>query len=421
MDGSILHDFAKSLWPFNRSLTGEGVRQTLHKIKEIIPELEIKSAKSGKQIFDWVIPKEWKVNDAFIITPTGQKICDFRVNNLHLMGYSVPFRGKLTLKQLSSHLHSLPDMPTAIPYVTSYYSSNWSFCISQEERDKLVEGLYEVVVDTELFDGDMTYGEVIIRGETEQEILLSTYICHPSMANNELSGPVVTTYLAKWLSTINPRLSYRIVFVPETIGAINYIHENLQELRTKVIGGYTITCVGDDRSYSFLPTKYGNQDSDKIARYVLRYLDANYIQYEWRHRGSDERQYNAPGVDLPIASIMRTKYHEYPEYHTSLDDLENVVTPAGLLGGYKAIQTAIKIFELNKYYSAVHLCEPQMSKRNLYPSISSVKTPITKALMNFLSYSDGTNSVVDIAEKLNLTPSELEVVVKTLVEEKLIK
>ena len=367
MIGKDIHNFASKLWPLNRSLTGEGSRETLNQISKYLPTLNIKSVKSGTKVFDWTIPKEWSVNEAYIIDPNGKKICDFSVNNLHLVGYSIPFVGSVSLNKLKEHLYTLPDQPNAIPYVTSYYKERWGFCLTHDQFKILKDGLYKVVVDTSLFDGELNYGELLIKGKSDKEIFLSTYICHPSMANNELSGPTVVTFIAKWLQEIGETdYSYRIIFIPETIGSITYLSHNYKDMKKKVFAGFNVTCVGDDRAYSYVPSSNGHTISDLIAKHVLKWTDPNFIEYSWLDRGSDERQYCAPGIDLPIASILRTKYGVYPEYHTSLDNLEDVVTPQGLNGGYWAIRKAIEAIERNKKYKVSILGEPQMGKRELY-------------------------------------------------------
>lgn len=404
MIGKEIHELAQKLWPINRSITGEGVRETLSEIQKIIPTLKVNSISSGTQVFDWTVPKEWRVNDAYIISPDGTKICNFSENNLHLLGYSIPFRGKLSLKELKEHLFTLPDQPNAIPYITSYYEERWGFCLKHEQFQNLKDGEYEVFIDTELFNGELNYGELLIKGESEKEVFLSTYVCHPSMANNELSGPTVVTFLAKWLLSIKkPRFSYRIIFIPETIGSISYLSLNHEQMKKKVFAGFNVSCVGDDRSYSYIPSRDGNSISDKIALHVLNWIDPNFVKYSWLDRGSDERQYCAPGIDLPIASIIRTKYGKYPEYHTSLDDLKVVVTPKGLDGGYWAIRRAIEAIERNKNFKVSVLGEPQMGKRGLYPTLSTKKsTAEVKLMMDFISFCDGTASLLQIADKLNV-------------------
>lgn len=420
--GLKLHSLAKRLWPINRSITGEGVRKTLLILKELNPKLSINEVPSGTKAFDWEVPREWYVNDAYIVTPSGKKICNFKDNNLHLVGYSVPVKKKLSFKELQKHLYSIPEQPKAIPYITSYYEERWGFCISQDERDLLKDGEYEVFIDSKLFNGNLTYGEILIKGDSDREIFLSTYICHPSMANNELSGIVVSSYIANWLSNKKyNKFSYRFVFIPETIGSITYLSKNYVNLKKKVIAGFNVSCIGDERSYSYLPSRNGNTISDKVAKHVLKWIDPNYVTYSWLDRGSDERQYCAPGIDLPISSILRTKYGEYSEYHTSLDNLDDVVTPKGLDGGYWALRRALELIEKNNFYKVNFLCEPQMGRRGLYPTLSKKNTGDQKRLtINILSYCDGEHSLIDIAEKINLPAWDLYESIETLISHDLI-
>ena len=416
MIGKEIYKFALELWPINRSITGEGTRQTLRKISKHIPQLKIKSVPSGTQVFDWTVPKEWNVKKAYIITPDGKKICNFLENNLHLVGYSIPFEGSISLEELKKHLYTLPDQPNAIPYITSYYEERWGFCITQEQFDSLENGNYKVVIDSTLLDGELNYGELLIKGKSDKEIFLSTYICHPSMANNELSGPTVVTFLSKWLQEISEtNYSYRIIFIPETIGSITNLSQNYKNMKNKIFAGINVSCVGDDRTYSYIPSRNGNTVSDLIAKHVLKWIDNDFVQYNWLDRGSDERQYCAPGIDLPIASILRTKFGMYSEYHTSLDDLENVVTPNGLNGGYWVIRKAIEAIENNKKYKASILCEPQMGKRGLYPTLSTKKTnEEVMLMMNFLSLCDGQSSLLEISDILNMPIWDLYKIVEKL-------
>jgi aminopeptidase-like protein len=420
--GNKIHSLANELWPINRSITGEGVRETLLCIKSHLENFNIGSIPSGTKVFDWIVPNEWHVSEAYIITPEGKKICDFSINNLHLVGYSVPFRGRMKLEELQKHLHSLPEQPSAIPYVTSFYKERWGFCLTQEQRSVLDEGEYEIVIDSKLFSGQLNFGELILPGESDQEVFLSTYICHPSMANNELSGITVATYLAKWLSKLKVRrYTYRFIFVPETIGSIAYLSKNYMKLKKKVIAGFNISCVGDERSYSYIPSRNGNTISDKVAKHVLRWIDPNYVSYSWLDRGSDERQYCAPGIDLPIASILRTKYGQYPEYHTSLDNLEDVVTPKGLDGGYWALRKSLELIEKNQIYKIKTLCEPQLDKRGLYPDFFTKENggEVIK-ILNLLSYCDGKHSLIDIAEKINFPAWDLYELIEKLISKDLI-
>lgn len=422
MIGYEIHSLAKQLWKINRSLTGEGVRETLSILKESIPDLSVVEVPTGTKVFDWSIPKEWRVNDAYIIAPSGRKICSFKENNLHLVGYSIPIKIKLSLADLQSNLYSLPEQPTAIPYITSYYKERWGFCLTQQERDSLEDGEYEVFVDTVLFDGSLTYGELFIKGKSEKEVFISTYICHPSMANNELSGPTVTTFIAKWLADRSDnRFSYRFVFIPETIGSITYLSKNKEHLRSKVFAGFNVTCIGDNRDYSYLPSRNGNTISDVVSRHILQHICPTYKSYKWTDRGSDERQYCSPGIDLPIVSIMRTKYGKYDEYHTSLDDLINVVTPAGLDGGYTALKLAIEALEKNQYPKVNVFCEPQLGKRGLYPTLSTKSSGAeVRLMMDLITWSDGTKSILEIAEICEVPVWQLYPIVEKLLEHSLL-
>lgn len=423
MLGNSIHALCSRLFPINRSITGDGVRETLKVIKELLPNLKIHEIPSGERAFDWVVPKEWRVRDAYIITPQGKKICNFKINNLHLVGYSIPINKKMSLCDLQQHLYSLPKQPTAIPYVTSYYKEIWGFCLSQNERDLLQEGDYHVFIDADLFDGSLTYGELLIRGKSDKEIFLSTYVCHPSMANNELSGPAVTTHIAKWILEKNEtKYSYRIIFIPETIGSIVYLSKNLATLKKQVYAGFNITCVGDNRNYSYLPSRHGATISDSVAQHVLKFICPTYKTYLWSDRGSDERQYCSPGVDLPIASIMRTKYGEYDEYHTSLDDLVNVVTPDGLEGATIAIMRALDALEKNCYPKTTVLCEPQLGRRGLYPTVSTKYRDLNvKLMMNLITWSDGTKSLLEIADLCQSPIWEIYPIINSLLSHELLE
>jgi len=393
------------------------VRKTLKYIQDILPELKIYSVSSGAQAFDWTVPNEWIIHDAFIADESGKRIVDYQKHNLHILGYSEPVDKWLTLDKLDSHLFSLPDQPNGIPYVTSYYERRWGFCLTHNQRKTLQPGNYHVVINSDLKPGIMNYGELILPGDSVKEVFLSTYICHPSMANNELSGPVVTTALARWLSSLERRrYTYRIVFIPETIGSIVYLSRNLDHLKQHVIAGFNITCIGDDRCYSYLPSRDGNTFSDRAALHVLMHIDPEFNRYTWLDRGSDERQYCAPGIDLPIATIMRSKYGEYPEYHTSLDDL-SLVTSSGLEGGFTALKKTLEIIEKNVCPKTTVLGEPQLGKRGLYPKLSTKTSgEQVRAMMNLISYCDGQNSLLEIAELIEEPFWELAPIVEKLVD-----
>ena len=422
--GHQIYSLAELLWPINRSITGSGLRETLKIIKKNhIPNLKIKSVPSGTKVFDWTVPKEWEIDDAYIIDPKGKKICNFKKNNLHVVNYSKPVNKEISLEELDKHLHSLPEEPNAIPYITSYYKEQWGFCIQHKLRKSLVKGKYRVCIKSKLFKGKLNYGEVILKGKKKKEIFLSTYVCHPSLANNELSGPTVTTFLVKWLLSLkNRKYTYRIIFIPETIGSLVYLSKNMKNMKKNMVAGFNITCVGDDRCYSFLPSKMANTLSDRVASHVLKWTDKKFKTYEWSERGSDERQYCAPGIDLPVASIMRSKYGTYREYHTSLDILGKVVTPKGLEGGFLAIKKSIEIIEKNFYPKYHCLGEPQLGKRGLYSNLGKRKIAInTKLILDFLTWSDGKHSLLDIAEKLNIPIWKLYDLADLIKTNKLIK
>lgn len=407
--GDRMMALAERLWPIGRSLTGQGVRDTLAILSEVLPGLEVKRLHSGETVSDWTVPYEWNVEQAYILDPSGRRICDYAVNNLHLMGYSIAVDISLTLEELQPHLYSLEDQPTAVPYVTSYYKNDWGFCIEDEERKKLETGTYRVLIDSRLERGHMEFGELLIRGSTQREVLISTYICHPSMANNEISGPVLASELARFVSNLDTHYSYRFLFIPETIGSIAYISKHLPELKNRVLAGFVLTCVGDERTYSYLPSRRGDSVADRAALAVLNENQIDFQRYTWADRGSDERQYCAPGVDLPVCSVMRSKYGEYPEYHTSLDRLWDVVTSRGLQGSFEFYSTLIHYLEKRRYPKVNTLGEPQLGKRGLYPN-TSVKGVYgeVRVMMDAISQMDGTHSILEIASMVGASEGEIQ-------------
>lgn len=419
--GDEMYLWASDLFPICRSITGDGVRETLAYFGKLLPDLTVHEVPSGTQAFDWTVPDEWNIRSAWIADEKGKRIVDFAESNLHVVGYSTPVDAWMTLEELQPHLHSLPEQPDAIPYVTSYYVQRWGFCLSHNQRERLEPGRYQVVIDSTLAPGSLTYGEVILRGKEEKEILLSTYICHPSMANNELSGPVVTAALAEWIASRNDRrFTYRILFIPETIGSIVYLSRHLEEMKRKTVAGFVVTCIGDDRGYSLLLSRAGDTVADRAARLVMTSYAPGYVEYSYLHRGSDERQYCSPGVDLPVVSIMRSGYLGYPEYHTSLDDL-TLISPAGLAGGFTAIRKCIEMLEHNHIYRATMLCEPHLGGRGLYPTLGSKgAVPWVRSLTNVLAYADGTRDLVDIAAQIGVSPEEAVEIAGRLSEARLL-
>jgi aminopeptidase-like protein len=403
LKGQEIYSWAKDLFPICRSLTGQGFRETLQYFMDIVPEMKMFEVRSGSKVFDWEVPNEWNITEAYIADENGDTIIDFKLNNLHVVGYSDAVDEWLDLEDLQANLHSLPDQPEAIPYVTSYYERKWGFCMSHKQREALKSGRYHAVIKSTLEPGFLNYGELLIPGESKKEIFLSSYICHPSMANNELSGPTVLTAIAQWLQDQKSlKYSYRLIFIPETIGSITYLSKNLEVLKDHVIAGYNISCIGDDGAYSYVPSRLGSTLSDRVANHVLRNMDNVFTAYSWLDRGSDERQYCSPGVDLPVVGFSRSKYGEYPEYHTSLDNL-NFISPKGLAGSYLALIRMIEVIENDVSYISTTLCEPQLGKRGLYPTLSQKgSTSTTKPMMNFISYCDGTKSLLEISDIIGI-------------------
>jgi aminopeptidase-like protein len=418
-----------TLFPICRSITGEGIRKTLQIIKKEFPKLKIYYSSSGKKVFDWKIPAEWNVTNAYVLDKNNKKIVDFKKNNLHVISYSTPVNKILKKDELLNRLYTNKKVPDGIPYVTSYYKKYWGFCCSYNQK-KNIEKIYNkrdrftVTIDSSFKkNGKLTYGELIIPGKSKQEILISTYICHPSMANNELSGPIVSMALIKYFIKKKLQKTLRFIFIPETIGSIVFLDKNLKYLQKNLIGGYNLSCIGDNRMHSCMFSKYGNTLTDHSLTEAYKKLNIRPKIYSFLKRGSDERQYNSPGIDLPIASIFRTKYGEYPEYHTSLDNFD-VVTQKGLLGGYSVAKTSIEILLKKIIPKNLVLCEPNMGKRGLYPTLSKLskneKKPLVREKMNFLIYSDGKNDLKKISSLIKLNYSKTYKIYKLLLKKKLI-
>lgn len=397
-----LETYFDRLWPICRSITGNGLRESLSILSEIIP-LAITEVPSGTAVFDWEVPNEWNIRDAYILTPDGKKICDFKVNNLHVLNYSTPVDREMTFEELDAHLHSIPGMPDAVPYLTSYYSERWGFCISHREREQLPKnGMYTVKIDSTLAPGALTYGQCVLPGDTDEEILLSTYVCHPSMANNELSGPLVTAFLYQKLAALpSRRYTYRFVFAPETIGVIAFLASTGQHLREKLHAGYVVTCVGDAGDFTYKRSKDAPHDADRIAEHVLRYSGSPHKVIDFAIGGSDERQYCSPGFNLPVGSLMRTMYQRFPEYHTSLDNKDFISFDA-MLGTIDMYFDVMQVHEWNRrYVNMSPYGEPQLGKRGLYPAIGGQKQRAEELSrrLHLLAWTDGTIDLVSIAEK----------------------
>ena len=433
-------NLGKKLFPICRSLTGIGTLKTLKILKSEMPRLQIKKIRSGTKVFDWRVPDEWNISDAYVLDKNKKKIINFKTNNLHIVNYSSPVNKVMTKEQLLNKIYSLPKLPDAIPYVTSYYKKNWGFCENYKNVIKIKKNYkkndkFKVVINSKFkSNGYLNYGEIFIKGKTKKEILISTYICHPSMANNEISGPIVTLAISKYFLKLKSYYSLRFIFVPETIGAISYINKNLNKMRENIVGGYVLTCIGDNRNYSYLSSKYDYSLSDIVAYETFKKLKIKFKKYSFLKRGSDERQYNSPGVNLPIGSIMRTKYGEYPEYHTSLDNF-NVVNLKGLTGGFKIVREIIKNFmykKMSQNFSKIRKkkrnvpiasvkCEPHLSKRNLYHSVNFGQKNIFMKYLDFIQFADGTNNLSEISKCIKISLSKTKKIYSTLKKNNLIK
>ncbi|MCR8686784.1 DUF4910 domain-containing protein [Campylobacter sp. 1569] len=419
-----MHELACDLFPICRSITGAGFRQSLKILDEAMGGdiLKIHSIASGSKVFDWEVPAEWEINDAYIITPDREKICDFKQNNLHVLNYSTSIDTELDLASLQEHLYSIEEIPDAIPYVTSYYKRRWGFCIKHEDRVKLKEGKYKVFIDAKHHEnGVLNYADLLIPStqETKDEILISTYLCHPSMANNELSGPVIAVFLAKWLLELKERkYNYRFVFAPETIGSIVYLSKHLKHLQKHIKAGFVLSCIGDDNAYSLIHTPSENTLADKVALHTLKDKN-NFKEFSFLDRGSDERQYCSPLVNLPVVCVCRTRFGDYKEYHTSKDDL-NFISEEGLQGGLKAMQEIIMNLEVNEIYQNTVFCEPNLGKRDLYIDHCKREGRVEN-ILSFLAYCDSKNDVLDIASKLSIQAYELKDLIEKLKTNQLIK
>jgi aminopeptidase-like protein len=421
--GIKIHQLVKTLFPLHRSLAGPENRKTLAILKKINNKLILKRIRSGTKVFDWKIPNEWLIKEAYILSPEKKKICDIKNNNLHVVSYSNSVNKYLNKKNLLKKIFTLKKRPDAIPYITSYYKKNWGFCLSYNKLKNLKNGKYKVFIDSKFKRGFMNYGEIFIKGSSKKLILFSSYICHPSMANNELSGPSINIYLSNYIKNLkNRKFSYLFLFIPETIGSIAYLSKNIKILKKNLFAGYNLTCLGDNRNYSIITSRNGETVSDFVAKKIINNITNKPKIYSWLERGSDERQYCSPGIDLPITTIMRTKFAEYDEYHTSDDNFTKVVTPNGLNGGYNFLKKIVNYFEKNQFPELRQPCEPFLTKKNLYPTLSSIKQKkITKDLMNIISYCDGKHSIEKISIKTGLKLIKTKKIIRILKKNALLK
>jgi aminopeptidase-like protein len=414
--GADMYRFMEELFPIGRSITGDGIRETLRRIGERIP-VELQEVPSGAEVFDWILPKEWNIRDAYIEDPSGRRVVDLADNNLHVVGYSVPVDARMPLSELKEHIHTLPDQPTLIPYRTSYYSEAWGFCMAHEEFQALEDGEYVVRIDSSLEPGSLTYGECYLPGETEAEILISCHCCHPSLANDNLSGIALATRLAEHLGGLSLRYSYRFLFIPGTIGSITWLAFN-EDRVGRIEHGLVVTCVGDPGSPTYKRSRRGDAPIDRAAAHVLAHSRQPHRVVDFSPYGYDERQYCSPGFDLPVGSLMRTPNDEYPEYHTSADDLSFVRADA-LADSMSLYLRLLDVLENDGTYRNLSpKGEPQLGRRGLYPSSVGARgaNPQLMARLWVLNLSDGGNSLLDIAERADLPFRDVKDAARALVD-----
>ncbi|MCR5733883.1 MAG: DUF4910 domain-containing protein [Lachnospiraceae bacterium] len=421
-EGKEMYDLCKEIFPICRSITGNGVRQTFDIFKKYVDNLELTEVSTGTEVFDWTVPKEWNIEEAYLEDEQKNRIVDFKDLNLYVVGYSTPVDEVMELEELLPHIYSLKEQPDVIPYVTSYYKERWGFCMTQRQKDSLKPGKYHAVIKSSLSEGSLTYGEMYFKGKLDKEIFFSSYICHPSMGNNECSGQALMIQLAKHIAAMPERkYSYRLILVPETIGAITYLSRHLDVMQKNIIAGFNLTCVGDERDYSIVHSRYADTLADRVLMNILKNETGGFTEYSYLKRGSDERQYQAPGVDLPLVCFCRSKYHVYPEYHTSADDL-SLISPEGLAGSYYVMTKCIELLEKNDIFKVTCLCEPQLGKRGLVPTMSSKETyQETLALKDILGYADGTNDLIELSEIIKQPVSLIWQIMEKLLAAGLVK
>jgi len=419
--GKEMYSLIEKLYPLNRSITGNGVRQTLSEISKIIP-LKISEVESGTEVFDWVIPDEWNIVDAWIKNSRGEKIIDFKNSNLHVLNYSHPVHKKINLKELKEHLFTLPDHPDWIPYRTSYHNRNWGFCLTYNQFKTLKEDEYEILIDSSLQPGSLTYGEYLIEGKNKEEVLFSTHICHPSLANDNLSGIAVSTFLAKELSKSKPYYSYRFLFIPGTIGSICWLSKN--ENNTHLVkNGLVLTLLGDDSNFTYKRSRQGDAEIDQVLEYILSKCNDDYKLIDFYPYGYDERQYCSPGFNLPVGRLSRKPHGEFPEYHTSADNLE-FIKPTNLSESLELLRLITWMLEKNrKYINLNSKCEPQLGKRGLYKKIggNSDSKQTQMAILWVLNLSDGNHSLLDIVIRSGIDFDVISKAVQPLLDARLLE
>jgi aminopeptidase-like protein len=401
--GAVMYRLIEELYPICRSITGEGVRETLRRVQRLIP-LELHEVPSGTQVFDWTVPKEWNIRDAYVKDSRGNRIIDFRQSNLHVVSYSRPVHQRMPLAELRKHLYSLPEHPEWIPYRTTYYNDNWAFCVSHRQLEALTEREYEVCIDSALANGHLTYGEFVVPGSSEDEVLISCHVCHPSLCNDNLSGIAVAAFLAAGLAQgPKPRYTYRFLFIPGTIGSITWLARNEQHTE-RIRHGLVITCVGDGGRFTYKRSRRGDAEIDRVVSHVLKHSGGDWTVQDFFPYGYDERQYCSPGFNLPVGCLMRSPHGTFPEYHTSADNLD-FVRPEYLEESLARYRDVVRVLEANRTYVNLYpKCEPQLGKRGLYTAIGGDSEAARKqlAMLWILNLSDGHHSLLDIADRAEI-------------------
>ncbi|KAF3467943.1 DUF4910 domain-containing protein [Streptomyces sp. Tu 3180] len=400
--GEEMHALVERLYPLCRSITGDGVRATLEIVGEYVP-LRVHEVPTGTQVLDWTVPQEWNIRDAYIADAAGRRVVDFAASSLHVLGYSVPVSATMPLAELRGHLHTLPEHPSWVPYRTSYYKPEWGFCLAQETLDAMPDGEYEVRIDSTLADGHLTYAEHVVPGRVPDEVIVSCHVCHPSLANDNLAGIAVATFLARALAERTPYYTYRFVFAPGTIGAITWLARNRERVE-RVKHGLVLACAGDPGQLTYKRSRRGDAEIDRVLRYVLAASERPHRIVEFTPYGYDERQFCSPGFDLGVGSLSRTPYADYPEYHTSADDLD-FVSPEAMADTLAVCREAFAVLDRNRRY--VNLSpygEPQLGRRGLYDSLGgrSDAKQAQMAMLWVLSLSDGEHGLLDVAERSGL-------------------
>ena len=424
MTDNIGHEMQRliaELYPICRSITGDGFRETLQAIRRYIP-LEVVEVPTGTPVFDWIVPKEWNIRDAYIKNTRGERVVDFQKSNLHVLNYSTPIRTKLSLAELKPHLFSLPEHPDWIPYRTSYYAERWGFCLSHRQLLALPDEVYEICIDSTLQDGHLTYGEFLLRGQSSDEVLISCHACHPSLANDNLSGLALAMFLAQRLGESKSRYSYRFLFIPGTIGSIAWLARNEAKV-ANIQHGLVITCVGDAGRLTYKKSRRGDAEIDRAVAHVLKHSGQDHEILEFTPYGYDERQYCSPAFNLPVGCFMRTPNGCYPEYHTSADNLD-FVKPASLADSFTKCLAALAVLEGNQAYVNLNpKCEPQLGKRGLYQTIGGQTDArqFELAMLWVLNLSDGKHSLLHIAERSGLEFGLIRQAADTLVQHSLLK